>query len=172
MNIKKKPNAFTLVELIIVIAIIAILAGAIFVAIDPARRLHETRNARRSSDVATILDAVRKYQVDNDGTHYSEIYNASEDEFHLIAPNAIICETTCPALDGSGIDGSTDCIDLRDMGSNYLAVVPIDPLTGDGDFTNYYLINDSNGAITVGACEPEGEGPGGSGVVPAIRITR
>ncbi len=27
--------------------------------IDPARRLHETRNARRHSDVATILDAVR-----------------------------------------------------------------------------------------------------------------
>ena len=45
---------FTLVELIIVIAIIAILAAAIFVAIDPARRLNEARNARRSSDITNV----------------------------------------------------------------------------------------------------------------------
>jgi prepilin-type N-terminal cleavage/methylation domain-containing protein len=166
-----KKEGFTLIELIIVIAIIAILAAAIFVAVDPARRLHEARNARRASDVSTILDAIKTYQVDNDGEHYSEVENAVEDKYHLISRNVIICETTCPAVQDS-IEGSTDCVDLRDMGSNYLSAVPIDPQSGEGDFTDYYLIKDTNGAITIGACNPEGEGPGGNGAVPAISITR
>jgi len=165
-------KGFTLIELIIVIAIISILAAAIFAAVDPARRLHEARNARRASDVSTILDAIKTYQVDNDGEHFSEVDEAGEDTYHMISRNVIICETTCPSLDGSGIEGSTDCIDLRDMGSNYLSTVPIDPHSGEGDFTDYYMIKDSNEAITVGACNPEGEGPGGNDAPPIIKVTR
>jgi len=160
-------KAFTLVELIIVIAIIAILAGAIFVAIDPARRLHEARNSRRRSDVNTILDAVKKYQVDNAGDHYDDIDDAQEDEFLPIASEALFCNYDCTA-----VTLDNDCIDLGDLGSEYLAVIPVDPKSGDQDFTGYFIHKDSNGAITIGACEPEGEGPGGGGTPPAISITR
>ena len=161
-------KGFTLVELIIVIAIIAILAGAIFVAIDPARRLHEARNARRWSDVNTIVNAIKQYQVDNEGEHYYEVEDAYEDEYSVLGEDALLCSYECVAVPMV----SNDCVDLTDIGTEYLAVVPADPKTGDQEYTGYYLYKDSNGAITIGACDAEGEGAGGSGAVPVISVTR
>ena len=62
-------------------------------------------------------------------------------------------------------------MDLTDIGSEYLDVVPADPKTGDQEYTGYYLYKDSNGAITIGACDAEGEDAGGSGALPAISAT-
>lgn len=160
-------KGFTLVELIIVIAIVSILAGAIFVAIDPARRLHEARNARRTSDVNTILDAVKKFQVDNEGAHYDEIENSNADTYYVIGTDGSGCAGTCNAV---VVDD--ECIDFLDMGSNYLAVVPRDPKDGTESNTGYYFYRASGGGFTVGACAPEAEGSGGSGDTPEISITR
>ena len=166
LNLKFKKKGFTLVELIIVIAVVAVLAGAIFVAIDPARRLHEARNARRSSDVNTILDAIKKYQADNNGDHFYEIAALTEDDTYGIGTEADAC-STCTA--GGGV---TECVDLADMGNNYLATIPFDPKTGNEGETGYYLILGTEGTITIGSCEPEGEGAGGSGTAPTIEIVR
>jgi prepilin-type N-terminal cleavage/methylation domain-containing protein len=160
-------SGFTLVELIIVIAIIAILAAAIFVAIDPARRLHESRNARRSSDIATILDAVKTYQSDHGGAHYGNIDSLTVGTLYQIGTDTSSCAITC-GLDNT--DGT--CVNLYGMGSNYLAAIPTDPKNGTNLQTGYALSKDTNGAITVEACNPEGEGAGGNGTVPDIKITR
>jgi prepilin-type N-terminal cleavage/methylation domain-containing protein len=167
MNFKIQKKGFTLVELIIVIAIIAILAGAIFVAIDPARRLHEARNARRLSDIVTILQAAKRYQADHGGAHYASIANAEADVFHPIAAAALSCDSTCTAE-----TISNDCVDLSDIGSDYLVTLPRDPQTGTDAFTGYFIRRDSLGSLTVGACEPEGEGPGGNGTPPSIRLSQ
>ncbi len=164
---RSTQKGFTLIELIIVIAIIAVLAGAIFVALDPARRLHESRNARRSSDITNILDAVIKYQVDNEGTHYSTIAALTAGNYYTIG--------TCSSGGDSGCTAQTTqaaCVDLSGIGSNYLGVVPKDPSTGTDAKTDYYLKKDSNGSITVGACDSEGEGAGGSGTAPTLELTR
>lgn len=158
-------KGFTLIELIIVIAIIAILAAAIFVAIDPARRLNESRNARRSSDIATILDAVIKYQADNEGVHYSTVSGMTAGTYYVLGTCA--SGATCTAKTAADA-----CVNVAGVGSNYLGVVPMDPKAGTAADTNYYIMKDANGAITVGACEPEGEGSGGSGTAPAIQLTR
>ena len=142
------------------------MAGAIFVAIDPARRLHETRNARRSSDVTTILDSLKKYQADNGGTHFDEIADLDANVNYGIGTGGDTC-ATCTA-----VGGVSECVDIEDMGENYLAVVPSDPKVGSDNETGYYLLKSNLGAITVGACEPEGEGPGGGGTPPGIEITR
>ncbi len=167
---KERANrqaGFTLVELIIVIAIIAILAGAIFVAIDPARRLNETRNARRNSDVATILDAIKKYQGDNAGVHYATVVSMAADTYYQLGTASSGCGVTC------GLNTTqTGCVDLSNIGTNYLAVVPLDPNGGTSAKTAYAIERDSNGAITIQACNAEGEGPGGAGSAPTISITR
>lgn len=162
-----KQKAFTLVELIIVIAIIAILAAAIFVAIDPARRLHEARNARRSSDIATILDAVKTYQADNEGTHYINIENMNFNTYYQIGAAAAGCAIACGLENTEG-----SCVNLSAIGTSYMAMVPYDPKSGSNQTTGYAISKDNNGAIIIEACYTEGEGPGGGGAAPTIKIVR
>lgn len=164
---RSTQKGFTLIELIIVIAIIAVLAGAVFVALDPARRLHESRNARRSSDITNILDSVVKYQVDNEGTHYSTVAALTAGNYHTIG--------TCGSGGNTGCTAQTTqaaCVDLSAIGSNYLGAVPKDPSTGTDALTDYYLMKDANGSLTVGSCDPEGEGAGGTGTAPTLSLTR
>jgi len=160
-------KGFTLIELIIVIAIIAILAGAIFVAIDPARRLHESRNARRITDVNTILDAIKKYQVDNSGAFYSAISALSDGDFNQIGTATTGCDRTC----GTQVT-EAPCVNLAAIGNNYMASIPKDPKTGTDAKTAYALSYDLAGTLTVVSCDAEAEGPGGSGTPPSILITR
>lgn len=54
-----------MIELLLVIAIVAILAAIVIVALNPFRQLAQSRNASRSSDVNTILNAVNQYALDH-----------------------------------------------------------------------------------------------------------
>ncbi len=153
--------------MIIVIAIIAILASAVFVALDPARRLHESRNARRWSDIETIINAVIKYQIDNEGEHYAEVRDLTDNVYYTVG--------TCTIGGNNGCTAQTTrsaCVDLSDMGSNYLSTLPMDPKDGTELKTDYYLKRDTNDMITVGACDAEGEGSSGDGTPPTIELLR
>ncbi len=162
---KKALQGFTLIELIIVIAIIAILAAAIFVAIDPARRLNESRNARRSSDVANILDALVTYQADNDGAHYANVAALGAGNYYVIGTCGAGATCTAHAPQAA-------CANISGIGTNYLGTVPQDPKTGTAADTDYYIKRDANGSLAIGACEPEGEGAGGGGAAPVIEVVR
>ena len=58
----QNAKGFTLIELLVVIVIIAILAAIILVAVDPATRFGDARDARRRSEAVSILNAILKYQ--------------------------------------------------------------------------------------------------------------
>lgn len=64
-------TGFTLIELIIVIAILGVLSIVVLVAINPSERLAQTRDAGRKSTVAQLGNAAQSYYVSN-GSNYPD----------------------------------------------------------------------------------------------------
>lgn len=58
---KKLLSAFTLVELLIVIAVMGVLAGAVLVSINPADKLAQASDAKVQSDLSQVVSAVSTY---------------------------------------------------------------------------------------------------------------
>jgi prepilin-type N-terminal cleavage/methylation domain-containing protein len=155
MRIKSKKG-FTLIELLITIAIVGIISVVAFVALDPATRLKDSRDAKRWTDVSAVLDAVKIDQVDNRGSYLAEIEdNMTAGIDYMIGTAASGCEATpCDVT-----IGPTNCADLTGLATEgYLASVPVSA-DGDGTWdstlTGYYINKSTTGAITVGACESE-----------------
>ncbi len=57
----QKKLGFTLIELLIVIAILGVLTALVLLAINPAQRLRQARDAGRKSDIAQIATALESY---------------------------------------------------------------------------------------------------------------
>jgi type IV pilus assembly protein PilA len=151
-SLRNQQSGFTLIELLVVIGILAILLAITLIAINPNKHFQDTRNAKRSSDVVAILDAIYEYQSANSGSLPPSVQAAS------IPPASKVA--------------STD-IDLCDVVPTYLADLPMDPdttatgssITGgptpcNGSTTAYdtgYEIEKSaNGRFTVSAPSAEG----------------
>lgn len=148
-------KGFTLVELLLVIGIIATLAVVVFVALDPAKRFADARDARRTSDVETILSAVHQYVIDNKGSFPTGL--VVDTERGLGDVDGIGCSNF-----SGGCDAQNDaCLDLlSDPDSNlskYLKTMPYDPQSGTVEDAGYTILRDSNGIVTVKACYAEGE---------------
>jgi prepilin-type N-terminal cleavage/methylation domain-containing protein len=135
-------KGFTLIELLIVIAIIGFLAAAILVAVDPVRRIQEARDARRSSEVNAILNAILNKQVDEraiyDGNASAPIITQltpNENRVQVIVTDvAVGTDCTIPAqrpgcnrpMDTT--TASTACVaDISTIAPEYIAAIPVDP---------------------------------------------
>lgn len=133
MLLSHQKKAFTLIELLLVMGIIAILAGVVIVAINPNKQLGEARNAQRRADLNTILNAVYQYSIDNDGRLPSGI-EISEIE---------ICKS------GVNVD-CTALINLNVLTGAYLVSVPNDPRVATATSTKYTILKSGN-RVTVKA---------------------
>ena len=61
LTTRKTLKGFTLIELLIVIAIIGILAAAVLVAVNPAKRQNQAKDAQVKSDIGSIATAMQAY---------------------------------------------------------------------------------------------------------------
>ena len=62
---RNKISSFTLVELLIVIAILAVLAAAVVIVLNPAELLAQARDSQRVSDLKNIKKSIDLFVVDN-----------------------------------------------------------------------------------------------------------
>lgn len=65
----KRGGGFTLIELIIVIAVLGILAVAVLSAINPLEQIRKANDARRKSDGAEMLSALERYTSSYGGVY-------------------------------------------------------------------------------------------------------
>lgn len=143
---------FTLIELIIVIAIIALLAAATFVAVNPAKRIGDANNAQRWSDASAIIDAWNLYLADNNGTQATSLTSGVH---YIIATTTggTFSNTHCSAT--SSATGQLADLSALVTGG-YIGQIPTDSAWtyADADMhTQYYMYYDStSGATKVGAC--------------------
>ena len=148
-KITHSQPAFTLIELLLVIAVISALAVSVFVALNPAARLKDSRDARRQTDVETILSAIHTSIVDNKGTLPTGLTTGMVEKQLGTGPGCAI------ATGGCSVAASGDCVDLTASLSAYLKSMPKDPKTGSTALTGYAVSVDTNGLVTVKACGGE-----------------
>jgi type IV pilus assembly protein PilA len=144
MKLKRLPG-FTLIEILLVVALIALLAGIVIIAVNPSKQLADGRNARRRADVSTILNAVYQYSIDNNGL-----------------PTTIQENSDCSGTASNEICATGgDCTNLTDLSAlttneTYLPALPIDPsIGGTPNNTGYFINIDTDNRVTV--CAPDAE---------------
>ncbi len=132
---KSYESGFTLLEILLVVAAIAILAGIVIFAINPAKQLGDTRNAERRVDLNTILNAMYQYSIDHHGDFPVTISTSSTE----------ICSSS-----------AGDCgnlVDLYELTSHgkYIISLPVDPSVSSGAGTGYFISADVYNHLTLQA---------------------
>ena len=140
-----RKKGFTLIEILLVIGILATLALVVIVALDPAKRFEDARNSRRLSDIQSILSAVQQYMVDNKGALPGGV-DGNEKQIGTASSGCELTYADCSA-------NISYCLDMSSDLARYLKTLPFDPQTGSGEMTHYSIQVDSNGIVTVKACD-------------------
>jgi len=134
MSKTRTYKGFTLIEILVVVALIAILTAITFIAINPAKNFADTRNAQRSSDVTQILNAVTQY--------------TSEQGHTLVDLGTVPLCTATPACIGTSVPLS--CVDLAaNLVDEYIVGIPKDPVVGTALDTGYTICQTAGGRVEI-----------------------
>ncbi len=131
-----KKGGFTLIELMIVVALAAVLTAIFFIAYKPNKRLGESNDQRRSLDAQSIEQAIKMVAIDT-GTVPQILKDLTEN-----VPYAIVKA-------GGNTDGTYTCAalgiglvrkDISSAISSVMVTLPVDPeLARDSNDTGYYI---------------------------------
>lgn len=126
----KKYQGFSLIEILVVVALIVILATITIVAINPAKNFRDTRNAQRSADIMQILNAVTQY---------------TSEQGHALSDLGTIATCPTPTVIGTGA-GELDLTGAP-LVDEYIVAIPEDPSAGG----TYTICKTATGRVEVSA---------------------
>lgn len=138
---QQSKKGFTLIEILVVIGIIAILAGVVLVAVSPGRQFKQARDTQRVANVNTLLNAIGQNISDHQGQFFcSGSVSAISDVWTSMQSDSM-----------SGAFNIAYC-----LVPEYLPKLPFDPSKGSYDNEDqydlgYYFKMDEQGRISVRA---------------------
>jgi prepilin-type N-terminal cleavage/methylation domain-containing protein len=152
-KMNKNYKAFTLIEILLVIAILSVLLVVVFASLRPQTRLIETRDAARANAANQILTAIHECIVDNDGIATTCGLTDDGTEREIVSGTIVTgCDAVCSVA-------AAECEDMSTIVSqNYMASLPTDPSGAVVDHTSY-SVSSSSGVVTITACGTEGGSP-------------
>ena len=153
-NRKKAPRGFTLIELVIVIAVIAILAALLVPTI--LGQAERARISRARADVAEIAKAFARMR--NDTGFISTNGNRTQAQLDGCYSLDNLRSATAPASDACGA-ALVACSAAQPgqlcWGGPYLSAQPLDPFNTNGTAAYGLVVNPTTNAITVRSVGPD-----------------
>lgn len=158
-----REKGFTLLEILLVVAIISILAGIVIIAINPAKQLGAARDAERKQMIGEINKALVQFYIDHQlNVASSSITTLDVGSIVLGADHSLneICNTGSNPWPYNGNCAST--VNLSELVPTYLSAIPLDPqgkyisATGNG----YAIAVNSTGNFFLYAPNSEGTATG------------
>ncbi len=126
----KLRSGFTLLELLLTIAILAILAAVTLAAINPVRQMSEARDSQRKNDVAEIQKSIQEYFYDKGSYPFQ------------VADVTVVYGICGAKVYSAGLD-SSDCgnlVNISQVIPAYLSDIPRDPLASKIGPDTYYRV--------------------------------
>lgn len=151
-----QQSGFTLIELLIVIVIITSLAIAVFAALNPAKRLQDSRNVRRLTDAESLRTAINLYLVDKKALPAGLSAGMSEMQIGTSNGLGTAGNPSCAIYTAGCNAASQPCVDLSGSLAPYLKSIPTDPSIGSPSATGYSVSVDTNNIVTIKTCGTEG----------------
>lgn len=127
----KTREGFTLIELMIVIAVVSIMSGLLLTVLKPGDFLAKGRDARRTEDMNTLVKAILLAQADG----------------QLTLDSTTGCTECTSSSGGTGVDGLGYVKFVVPSGkaglANFIQVLPLDP-TNSGSYVYSYGSDGNN----------------------------
>jgi prepilin-type N-terminal cleavage/methylation domain-containing protein len=135
-------KGFTILEILLVIALLAILFATVLYAFNPNKIITEVNDNKRQADALNLYQALEQYALKT-GSYPANIQNTVN-----IPPGASlgICKTAAEQ-----VGGSTNCsgkIDLRILVPDYISNIP--SYSSEINDSGYYIVKDANRKIGIG----------------------
>lgn len=139
-----KNHGFTLLEILLVVAAIAVLAGIVIVAINPSKQLASSRNAARQSDASAILNSIYQYSLDNNGTFPTSI----DTSLRMLGTSGSGCDVACGPSGSSSSTSQSVPVSIADNSQSTFSGTYSDTIYNNGTSLMNLSANKISGTYT------------------------
>ena len=133
-TLRESGAGFTMIEIILSIAIISLLAAFVWVAIDPAKKIGDAKDANRYLGADAIKEAIEEYVLENRAWP-TELAGLVNNKAYLLVSSTAAYNNP---VDCSEVVGGINTTTISSIIPTYLATLPAGP---DNFINRFYHVN-------------------------------